>query len=975
VRNRLKHDFDPAHGVHAETSAELEVRKTLHQIYFLRGIGVLFFVMLLLATGFAVYNFVSYVDPVEPDYALLDTDSDTYWTDRIQIDIATAQESQGTDQVRQQRLQRFVHQTVTEAMDVPTPNARAQAVTGIASVLAQNDIDLVLGSPLRLLGSSRLIASMRARVLISQALMHLRLGKNSAAALTLQHYNQLVSDADLKLNSPTNEESFFGAVTVLRTLDDDEGLVELFEIQKISTAALGIDQRMRAYRMIVGEQVRIGMVTEALETAKAITSPLELARAWALILQYSARPPEIRLVEPTMLDLLDDPQAEPAEFLEQAKQAAHEIFQYLTENKDINTQTALLQRIAGSRLMCDAELHELFRESLAESEVIHHWVKQPILKLLDDPESPTIRAALNMPPRTEPSPQQGDSAIDDWTTSEEIVHVLVTDIDPTPLRTRTDQQWVQALLAIAQSYHSIRRFQDADRILKQAFVAAQRFADSSVRVTLLMRIGEQQVAVGSLADARNTFATVASALNQNQKEELARLQILGRLFDDAFQTISSIESPVNREYACSFLLREQIRINRLDDAEKTLALMPQGSAATGSRSRLNIAQGNATREDFSTLGLAFPEENVPDWARYCTGLIQHGLLSLADQSISEISNVQKRGEVLTRIAREYLSLYQTFNDTNDPNYVIRREIRQAIVSLANRSGQPMTQTTILTELLMYSTGQLRTETEREEGKELWLQAIRACRSITKPDEQAVLFAQLIVAKNLLESSIPLKRTMPLFTNDSNPQAYEETNALIGECLERTNLLDKGEQRGSAYAHLARALVQIGRTSAAQEMLDNVLDIASHVSNRQMSVRLFLSMIPALRAMNSADAIPQIYRLAISEVDREFSGRASMADVYEWRMRDSDIEQIIRSQLENGFVDDVVESARRLNEPVLRDRLLRTAVYLYLDHDDVERAELEARRMTVKEIQNNVIQNIQIIKRRAEMPSRQFESEI
>ena len=168
---------------------------------------------------------------------------------------------------------------------------------------------------------------------------------------------------------------------------------------------------------------------------------------------------------------------------------------------------------------------------------------------------------------------------------------------------------------------------------------------------------------------------------------------------------------------------------------------------------------------------------------------------------------------------------------------------------------------------------------------------------------------------------------------------------------------------------------MGRTSAAQGLLDNVLDIATQASNRKTSIPLFLSMIPALKAMNSADVIPQIYRLAINEVDREFANRVSAVDVYEWRMRDSEIEQIVRSQLENGFVDDAVESARRLNEPVLRDRLLRTAAYIYLYYGNVERAEWEARRMTVKEIQENVIQNIQIIKRRAEVRFRQPESEI
>ena len=118
-------------------------------------------------------------------------------------------------------------------------------------------------------------------------------------------------------------------------------------------------------------------------------------------------------------------------------------------------------------------------------------------------------------------------------------------------------------------------------------------------------------------------------------------------------------------------------------------------------------------------------------------------------------------------------------------------------------------------------------------------------------------------------------------------------------------------------------------------------------------------------MNSADTIPVIYQMAINIIAHEFTGRTSNVGIYEWRTRDSEIEQIVRSQLENGFVDDAVESTNRLNEPVLRDRLLRTAAYIYLDQGDIDRAELAARRMTVKEFQDGTMQNIQTIKRRSE----------
>jgi len=956
-------------GIRTKTPTERSVRQTLRRIYLGGGMLGAASVLLLFLIGKTAYHQATYIDPVTPDYSLLDTESDTYWTERSRLDIETARQSAGTDEVRQRRLRRFTYRTINEALALPTPYARAQAATSVAMVLAQHDIDIILDNHLQQLGETYLIASMRARAMISQALMYIRLGKNPAAQVAMQRYNRLSIETDLKLNSPLNEESFFGAVTVLKCLGDEEGLQALFERTAAAVTALSIDQQMKAYRLIAGEQVRVGMIPAALATASRINNPLELSRGLALILQYAARPPSVTPVEPTMLDLLANPPLVPPPFPLAAEQALQEICQYLAGNKDINVQTVLLQRIAGSRLMCDRALYDLFRHHLAESEVIDHRVKRSVLKLLDDPESPTIRTALNMLPRSDPAVRPIDSAMDDWTTSDELIVVEPVDIDPTPLRSRNDQQWVQVLLAIAQGYQSVKRFHDADRMLKKAFAAAQKFTDQNVRAQFLLRIGEQQVG----ADAQKTFAALAPVLNPHQKSDLARLQIISRLFGAAHATISGIEPPELREYVGSFLLQEQIRIGRLEDAETTLALMPQGGAAAESRSRLNIAKGQANHDDFATLGITVPAGNNPDWERYGLELVQQGFLHLADQASDSISDTQKRINVQTRIGREYLLLYQALNDINDPDRTIRQEVQQAMVSLASRTNQPVAQTTILTDLLMHLVGQLQTEADREDGKRLWTQAIDSCRTIALPADKATLFAKLIVAKNLLDALNLQRKTMPLFTRETLESAFEATDRLINECLALANLVDNEEQQGTACVHLAMALVQVGRTRAAQTLLDRVLEMTPHLSHRAETVSMLLAMIPTLKAMDSADTIPIIYRLAIDAICQEFTNRSSGVDVFDWRMRDSEIEQIIRSQMENGFVDDAVGSTTRLNEPVLRDRLLRTAAYIYLDHADTTRAELAARRMTVKEIQNSVLQNIQIIERRSKIRPSQEEA--
>ena len=934
------------------------LRTLQRRMYLHIGLGFTLCCLGLFYAGFVVYQWI-YIVPITPDYSSLDVESDSYWNDRTLIDIDTARQASRTEHIRIDHLRIFTNRTAEEAALISNPYLRAQAVTRVARTLAENDINITLDNFVHRLGNTPMIVSMRARTLVSQALMHLRHERNPSALTAFRQYNRLVREADLKLNSPLNEESFFGAVTVLKYLNNTEELKELFERQKTGAAVLGLDQRMRAYRLIAGEQARAGMTLDALETAKSITNNVEQSRAWTLILQCSARPAIVVPEETHMLTLNISPPEEPLHYPAFPHRVLQEILEYLLENKDLNAQSALLRRIAGSPLMCDSAIYPMFRQSIAEDTRLHDRVKQSVLQLLDDPESPTIRTALKMPPRTEPIAVQADSAMEDWTSLDDAVYVEVIDIDPTPLRTRTDLQRLQAQIAIAQAYQSIRRFQDADRILKQVSAAAQRLVAPQVRRQLQLQIAERQIAIGSTADAQATFLLLAPELPLHQKSDLARLQLLARLYNAAYQTIANIDPPAQREITGSFLLREQLRINRINDAERTLTLMPPGRIATESRSRLNIAKGTATGEDYSTLGIPTPESN-PDWKQHCIRLIQQGLLWTAYQAADRIADDQQRTDVLVRIAHEYLLLYQAFDDTNDPNRTYRQEILQAIESTANRTGQPVVQTEILVELLMYHTGRLRTEADRTDGKRLWQQAMETCRTIVDRDNKSILFAQLIIAKNNLDNPNFARRTFPLFTRATNAPAFDESIRLINECLALINTQEDLVKRGFACAHLARAAVQIARTAEARIMLDEILDIVPDISEHEALVSLFLTTVPAWRGMNSMDSVPQMYRMAIDGVAHEFSGSDLNVDEYRWRMRDTNIERIIRSQLENGFVDDAVTSAFRLNEPVLRDRLLQTSIYIYLDHENFAKAEMDARRIQVKEIRDNVLRNIQLL---------------
>jgi hypothetical protein len=51
--------------------------------------------------------------------------------------------------------------------------------------------------------------------------------------------------------------------------------------------------------------------------------------------------------------------------------------------------------------------------------------------------------------------------------------------------------------------------------------------------------------------------------------------------------------------------------------------------------------------------------------------------------------------------------------------------------------------------------------------------------------------------------------------------------------------------------------------------------------------------------------------------------------------------------------------------MLRDRILRAAAYIYLDQSNLDDAETIARRMSVKNLQRETLQNVLLVKRRTE----------
>ncbi len=188
-----------------------------------------------------------------------------------------------------------------------------------------------------------------------------------------------------------------------------------------------------------------------------------------------------------------------------------------------------------------------------------------------------------------------------------------------------------------------------------------------------------------------------------------------------------------------------------------------------------------------------------------------------------------------------------------------------------------------------------------------------------------------------------------------------------------------ERRGAALSRLAHALARMERSQTSREMIEKAREAIGSISRSRPreSVSVLLTLIPTLKILGDADSARAVYDDASAVISGAFSDvsidgyidvsiTASITSemAYRWRLRDSELDRLVRSQLEHGHLDLALEYASRIWENLLRERLLRTAAYIYLDEGNVDLAESAIRRARLPDITTNSLRDILFIKRRA-----------
>lgn len=959
--------------------------------------------------GFIMWRYFHEPPYIPPTHQQLDPNSNTYWVDRTLADIKLFRNAEGKIKNSQQLYLTLIN-TLDEAGTISPSYARIKAISDIAITMAKNDIDINIDHIIQSLGDTPFAASMRTRIIASQSLMYLRLEKRSAARVAVQEYDRIVIEADLKLNTSTNEFAFLGIITALACLEDTPKLTDIFKKQIEFSLRTTTEQQMRAYRFIAGEQARVGMSVNAMNTAQKIKNPVERVRAYQLIIAHTARPLQITPVEPALfLPPIEGPW-KPIPEPTVAQHIINDVIKQIADCEELEEQIDLLTMLAESRLMCDPEIHQLFRERIVKQESVDELVKRPILQHLDEPRSELIRTSLKLPPIPKKLQQNIDPALDDWNSPTGMIMVSLSEIESTEIKSIMDQQKINAWLMTSQCYQLSSRYTDAVLVLRKAAAIARAQKQSSERIQTLLKIGEHLLSVGSITEAqtvlkdiglpstssttptptattssetatssKTTTSSAAATVSSEEQTQpiilftpeylsyLARLQMVGRFFDDALQTIRCIEPPSAQVHDLTFLVIEQIRIGHFDEAVKTIAAISDAAQAEKLQHLLAIAQGGGV-EHYDAVKIPFPDnrQNDEELRRCGELLIQNGLFGVAVTTVEKMKDTELQSKNLARLVREYMLLFKAYGADSGWH----RSVRESLLKTAHSIAEKIVHPTLRAESLELILTAVLPYTHKENRKDFLLrlfdETFKTLRQIDLPEAKAELMGRLILSKIALETNpIPPNR-LPLFNRESNPTAAETVERLITEAVDVVNEIGDIPQRGYALSSLAKALAQIGRFQGARTFVKNAEETAKELTDKRETISILLSLIPTSQSLDDSDTTRRLYSLALTIISDSFFAIPNVSDttIYELRLCDSEIDRVIRSLLEQNLIIEAVTFANRIKDPQLRDRLLRAAAYLYMDQGNFTSAENIVRKLELPRFRTNAIRDVLFMKRRA-----------
>ncbi|MCL2743201.1 MAG: hypothetical protein FWE67_05050 [Planctomycetaceae bacterium] len=993
-----------------QKSLEKEYRQAIRKRYILAG-SIVFLVLAVLGMVIGALLYSRRAETfVPPKYDNLETESPQYWRERTQFNIDYVRSQQLPEAEQTKYLRTLVLNDIKTLSRSELPYDRIRALLDIALTLAENDVDINIDSVVRGIEDRDNAYEICGRIYISQALMHLRLNNRTAARTAVADYMRLFVTNDLKLDSAINEFSFCGAVTIFSLSDDNNSLNDLFQKHLAYSHRIGDDKRMRAVRIIAGELTRVGRSRQAIETLKYITDAVEFCRACQLIISLSARPPEIKPVGPAVMSaaVLQSGMMPPLKNEQFVINTINEIINFIVNSESVDVQIDILVRLSGSQMMCDPDIHRLFKDALKGNDQIDDIIKKSALRLLNEPQSETIRIALKMPPLPEEKRVKIniDTAQENWNVSWGAYAGANDVLVPELVKQISDIRFFRIFSRTARGYLSASRNSDAVKVIQRAKEIVDGMEDPAERVARLLTIAELQIGAGNINSARSTLLEAGLppktserpalltagnedtvVYSESRLSELARLQIVARFFDDALNTIKYIDSETVRDDNYDFLVQELIQVGLIDEAKKVIEKINDAAIKSEKEHILAVLEkglGSASEEHLKALRVSWTEQlqNDDDLVRCIKQLIRRGLLPTTISVVYKISDIKVKSENLSRIAVEYLQLWTAYNGDTEQHKTVRANLQKQIFELSESIPDVL----IRSQLQQKIVAIMLPEAEKIDGlKGILIKTVNEllaapspfmtlnCQQTGTPAEvKSMLITELLLQKIALERVIRGKADeLPFVDVDYDKKLYTDVRNSIDIAVELLNEAETTLDRGTALSNLGRILLQIGRNQAAMQMLDEAKDTANELSDKTETVTVMLTIPPIVQLLGQHNTAREVFQRMATTVSESFvMKRGDMESVLYWRQRDVELDRIIRKMIQLDYVSDAIGFSVMIDEPVIRDRLQRTASYIHLDKKYFPEAEAAARRITNEVIRRETIQDVSFLRRSADQEQKQ-----
>ncbi len=934
-------------------------------------------------------------------YTNIDKESPSYWSDRVEQDIAQTRALKLPEKDEQLRMVVRLRKTLTAAAAVSEGFSRSVAVSDTALAIFKHDIDVNVDEFLDQTGETPLAMAIRAKVLIAYALMLLRINNQVAATVAMNAYERIVNQADLKLDSDPTEWAFCGAVKFYWYTRNMNALDDLFRLNlKYTPRIVDNNLRLKAYRIIATEQARIGRDRDAMETATQITNSVESVRAFQGIIVNIARPTSPDLSNPSVFLPPSIGPWEPISISnsKNAKRVMNDVIRVIASHDTVSDQVELLSRLACSRMVCDPYLYDIYKSCLLESDKLSDNVKRPILAKLQNPESDAIRVSLKMPPLAKK--KSSDPALDDWSSSFGETSVDLAAFDPNAMKEIINLEWTKIRLNIARSFLIVNRRMDVIRSLQDAVKIADSLKDVQDRITYLLEIAAVQISAGDIAGVQLTFQKIGlprrgngkatwiseaeelesdadarpridNAFTESSIARLARLKVQARFFSDAEMMISYLPSGPAKNSEYVFLVTELIRSQRLKEATGAVVNMGEGPRQNAALNRLAIAKGGG-EEHYKALGLTFPQEGVSDndLASTAQSLYQYGLYDAAAAAAASITDKGNRDAILGRIVKDIMLFFSNYGDVDADHITSRKNLFDVAVRVLEKIESPQSYSETMETILSIAVPAATNLEDQEALQPLFTKAFERCREIASTDVAKAECLAKIVTSNILLYAKSKKRPphWPMLNKELDAPQIDEVRKILAEAIEIVNESNDDLGRALAMSSIARCLGLIGNTAKARQIADNVVEIAQTLNNKRQSILLVLSVVPTLQAMGHTEAVRTTMQAAFRIAEEVSGNDQSVPDaggVFELKLRDSEIDRLIRFMLENDDAVDAVSMLGRIRETRIKDQLLQIAFFRSVDKEEYGEAEATARKIFKPNTKEKLLRDLAFVQKHRE----------